>query len=73
MDDKWHSSVANSLSSNPANPITVQDLNSHERLDASQVPNHVLMDLNQGAKDLSQDYKCTELDSHAHQLSPTAD
>ena len=31
------------------------------------------MDSNQGTKDSSQDSKCTELDSHAHQLSPIAD
>ena len=31
------------------------------------------MDSNQGAKDSSQDSKCTELDGHTCQLSPTAD
>ena len=72
MDDEWHGSIAISLSNDPANLVTVQDSGSHVPLDASQLPNHVSMDSNQGAEDSLQDSKCDELDSHAHQLSPTA-
>ena len=52
MDDNWHSSIAVSLSGNPANLITIQDSGSHEPSDASQVPNCVSMDSNQGTTDL---------------------
>ena len=54
MDDKWCSSIAISLSNDHTNLVTVQDSGSHDPLDASQVPNSVSMDSNQGAKDSSQ-------------------
>ena len=72
MDGKWHSSVTISLLENPANLVTVQDSSNCDSLDASQVPNCVLMDSNQGIKDLSQASNCTELDHHTCSLSPTA-
>ena len=50
---------------NPANLVTVQDSGNHDPLDVSQVPN-------QGTMSSLQDSKCTELDSHVHQLSPMA-
>ena len=54
------------------NLVIIQDSGNHNALDASQVPNCVLLDSNQGAKDLSQDSKCPELNSHACGLSPMA-
>ena len=72
LADKWHIAITIFLLNDPANFVTIQDSDSHEPLDASQVPYRVSMDSNQGAKDSSQDSKCTELDSHACQLSPMA-
>ena len=60
------------MSNNPANLVTIQDSENHDPLDVSQVPNCVLLDSNQGAKDSSQDSKCAELDGHVCGLSPTA-
>ena len=57
MDGKWHRSIAISLSKNPANLVTVQDLGNLGPLDVFQVLNCVLMCSNQGAKDSLQDSK----------------
>ena len=73
IDGEWHRSVTNSASNAPTNLITIQDSSNPNCLDASKVPNCDLMDSNQGAKDSSQDSKCTKLDSHMRQLSPMAD
>ena len=71
MDGKWHSPVTISALKNPVNLVTIQDSSNCDSLNASQVPNCVLMDSNQGDKDPSQDFKCSELDCHLHGLSPT--